>query len=82
VRPQIGARSPFASVTGITGRPTLPRIDDIVVFSLALVLRVDKGDARRLSLALARCGEFGLVLFGAAQAGGLFIAERTRWRAP
>ena len=49
----------------------------IVVFGLALVLRVDKGDALRLSLALAQCGEFGFVLFGAAQAGGLFTAERT-----
>ena len=49
----------------------------IVVFGLALVLRVDKGDALRLSLALAQCGEFGFVLFGAAQAGGLFTTERT-----
>jgi glutathione-regulated potassium-efflux system protein KefB len=49
----------------------------IVVFGLALVLRVDKGDAVRLSLALAQCGEFGFVLFGVAQAGGLFTAERT-----
>jgi Kef-type K+ transport system membrane component KefB len=49
----------------------------IVVFGLALVLRVDKRDALRLSLALAQCGEFGFVLFGAAQAGGLFTAERT-----
>jgi len=49
----------------------------IVVFGLALVLRVDKGDVLRLSLALAQCGEFGFVLFGTAQAGGLFTAERT-----
>jgi Kef-type K+ transport system membrane component KefB len=49
----------------------------IVVFALALVLRVDKADALRLSLALAQCGEFGFVLFGVAQAGGLFTAERT-----
>lgn len=49
----------------------------VVVFGLALVLRVEKGDALRLSLALAQCGEFGFVLFGAAQAGGLFTAERT-----
>jgi len=49
----------------------------IVVFGLALVLRVGKGDALRLSLALAQCGEFGFVLFGAAQAGGLFTAART-----
>jgi len=49
----------------------------IVVFGLALVLRVDRGDALRLSLALAQCGEFGFVLFGTAQAGGLFTAERT-----
>ena len=49
----------------------------VVVFGLALVLRLEKGDALRLSLALAQCGEFGFVLFGAAQAGGLFTAERT-----
>jgi len=49
----------------------------IVVFGLAVALRVDKGDALRSSLALAQCGEFGFVLFGAAQAGGLFTAERT-----
>jgi glutathione-regulated potassium-efflux system protein KefB len=47
----------------------------VVVFGLALVLRVEKGDALRLSLALAQCGEFGFVLFGAAQAGGLMSAE-------
>jgi len=49
----------------------------IVIFGLALVLRVEKGDALRLSLALAQCGEFGFVLFGAAQAGGLLTAQRT-----
>ena len=49
----------------------------VVVFGLALVLRVDKGDALRLSLALAQCGEFGFVLFSTAQAGGLLTAERT-----
>jgi len=49
----------------------------VVVFGLALVLHVEKGDALRLSLALAQCGEFGFVLFGAAQTGGLFAAERT-----
>ena len=49
----------------------------VVVFGLALILHVEKGDALRLSLALAQCGEFGFVLFGAAQVGGLFTAERT-----
>ena len=49
----------------------------VVVFGLALVLRVDKGDALRLSLALAQCGEFGFVLFSTAQAGGLLTADRT-----
>jgi glutathione-regulated potassium-efflux system ancillary protein KefC len=49
----------------------------IIILGLALVLRVEKGDALRLSLALAQCGEFGFVLFGTAQAGGLFTAERT-----
>lgn len=42
-------------------------------------LRIGDGLGRRaprLSLALAQCGEFGFVLFGAAQAGGLMSAER------
>jgi Kef-type K+ transport system membrane component KefB len=47
-----------------------------VVFGLALVLGVTRADALRLSLALAQCGEFGFVLFGAAQAGGLMTPER------
>ena len=46
-----------------------------VVFGLALVLGVTRADAR-LALALAQCGKFGFVLFGAAQAGGLMTAER------
>jgi Kef-type K+ transport system membrane component KefB len=33
-------------------------------------------DALRLSLSLAQCGEFGFVLFGVAQAGGLITAQR------
>jgi Kef-type K+ transport system membrane component KefB len=36
---------------------------------------VTKTDAVRLSLALIQCGEFGFVLFGVAQAGGLLSAE-------
>ena len=47
-----------------------------VVFGLALVLGVTTADALRLALALAQCGEFGFVLFGAAQVGGLMAAER------
>jgi glutathione-regulated potassium-efflux system protein KefB len=47
-----------------------------VVLGAALVLSVIKKDALRLSLALAPCGEFGFVLFGAAQVGGLMTAER------
>jgi glutathione-regulated potassium-efflux system protein KefB len=48
----------------------------IVLLGLALALGVTRGDALRLSLTLAQCGEFGFVLFGAAQAGGLMTAER------
>jgi Kef-type K+ transport system membrane component KefB len=51
----------------------------IVVFGLALVLR-RRGDALRRCVyhSLSRsAAEFGFVLFGAAQAGGLFTAERT-----
>jgi len=47
-----------------------------VVLGLALVLGVTRVDALRLALALAQCGEFGFVLFGAAQVGGLMTAER------
>ena len=47
-----------------------------VVLGLALVLGVTRADAIRLSLALAQCGEFGFVLFSAAQVGGLMTAER------
>ena len=47
-----------------------------VVFGLALALGVTRADALRLALALSQCGEFGFVLFGAAQAGGLMTAER------
>jgi len=43
-----------------------------VVLGLALALGVTRGDALRL----AQCGEFGFVLFGAAQVGGLMTAER------
>jgi glutathione-regulated potassium-efflux system protein KefB len=48
----------------------------IVVLGIALILGVTKADALRLSLALAPCGEFGFVLFGAAQVGGLMTADR------
>ena len=70
-------------VVGQTWAPLLFNVAAIllmklaVIFGLALVLRVEKGDALRLSLALAQCGEFGFVLFGAAQAGGLLTAQRT-----
>jgi glutathione-regulated potassium-efflux system protein KefB len=47
-----------------------------VVLALALVHGVPRADALRLSLALAQCGEFGFVLFGAAQVGGLMTADR------
>ena len=47
-----------------------------VVLGLALVLGVTRADSLRLSLALAQCGEFGFVLFGTAQVGGLMSAER------
>jgi Kef-type K+ transport system membrane component KefB len=47
----------------------------IIVFGLALVHRVMVADALRLALALPQCGEFGFVVFGAAQAGNLMTAE-------
>ena len=51
-------------------------IKSTVVFGLALVLGATRADALRLALVLAQCGEFGFVLFGAAQAGGLMTPER------
>ena len=47
----------------------------VILFGLALSLGVERYDALRLALALVQCGEFGFVLFGAAQAGGLMTAE-------
>src|SRR5262249_60934727 len=47
-----------------------------VGLGVALFLGVTRADALRLVLALAQCGEFGFVLFGAAQVGGLMTAER------
>jgi len=46
-----------------------------IVFGLALADRVAVADALRLALALPQCGEFGFVVFGAAQAGNLMTAE-------
>ena len=46
-----------------------------ILFGLALSLGLTRDDALRLALALVQCGEFGFVLFGAAQAGGLMSAE-------
>jgi Kef-type K+ transport system membrane component KefB len=46
-----------------------------VIFGLATVLGLAKADALRLSLTLMQCGEFGFVLFGAAQVGGLLTAD-------
>lgn len=46
-----------------------------IVFVLALVRRVGLADALRLALALPQCGEFGFVVFSAAQVGNLMSAE-------
>jgi glutathione-regulated potassium-efflux system ancillary protein KefC len=46
-----------------------------IVFGLALARRVVMADALRLALALPQCGEFGFVVFGAAEAGNLMSAE-------
>lgn len=42
-----------------------------VVFIIAMIAGARRNDAIRLSLALAQCGEFGFVLFVAAQEGNL-----------
>jgi Kef-type K+ transport system membrane component KefB len=48
-----------------------------IVLLLALVGRLQRSDAVKLSLALAQCGEFGCVLFAAAQARGLMSPRLT-----
>lgn len=46
-----------------------------IIFGLATILGLSRSDILRLSLALVQCGEFGFVLFAAAQMGGLLTAE-------
>jgi Kef-type K+ transport system membrane component KefB len=46
-----------------------------VMFALALLSGILVPDALRMALALSQCGEFGFVLFAAAQAGGLMPPE-------
>ena len=46
-------------------------------FRAGILLRLPLADGLRLSLALAQCGEFGFILFGAAGSGGLMTAELT-----
>jgi glutathione-regulated potassium-efflux system ancillary protein KefC len=46
-----------------------------VVFALALLSGILVPGALRMALALSQCGEFGFVLFAAAQAGGLMPPE-------
>jgi glutathione-regulated potassium-efflux system protein KefB len=69
-------------IVGLTWAPLLLNAAAIllmkftVVLGLALALGATRADALRLALALAQCGEFGFVLFGAAQVGGLMTSER------
>jgi CPA2 family monovalent cation:H+ antiporter-2 len=46
-----------------------------VIFLIAVANGALRGDAIRLALALAQCGEFGFVLFVAAQQGGLMTPD-------
>jgi glutathione-regulated potassium-efflux system protein KefB len=48
-----------------------------IVIAIALTLRLTLPDALRLSFVLAQCGEFGFVLFAAAQSRNLMTAELT-----
>ena len=48
-----------------------------IVLLLAFAGGLPRPDAVRLSVALAQCGEFGFVLFSAAQAGGLMSPRLT-----
>ena len=48
-----------------------------IVLLLAFLGRLQRSDAVKLSLALAQCGEFGFVLFTAAQARGLMSPRLT-----
>ena len=46
-----------------------------VVYALALLSGILVPDALRMALGLSQCGEFGFVLFAAAQTGGLMTPE-------
>jgi glutathione-regulated potassium-efflux system ancillary protein KefC len=46
-----------------------------VILLIGVALRLRWGDALQLASALAQCGEFGFVLFGAAQVAGLLSPE-------
>jgi glutathione-regulated potassium-efflux system ancillary protein KefC len=48
-----------------------------IVIAIALALRLALPDALRVSFVLAQCGEFGFVLFAAAQSRNLMGAELT-----
>jgi glutathione-regulated potassium-efflux system protein KefB len=47
-----------------------------VILALVLTVGLPMSDGLRLSLALAQCGEFGFVLFSAAQTAGLTTPEK------
>jgi glutathione-regulated potassium-efflux system protein KefB len=48
-----------------------------IVLLVALIGRLRRSDAVKLSVALAQCGEFGFLLFTAAQARGLMSPRST-----
>src|SRR5262249_32614034 len=49
----------------------------VIVAALVLLCGGTRPEALRLGLALAQCGEFGFVLFAAAQEGALMSAKTT-----
>jgi Kef-type K+ transport system membrane component KefB len=64
-----------AWMTLLTNTAAILALKAVIIFALAVLLGSAMNDAIRLALALAQCGEFGFVLFIAAQQGGLMTPE-------
>ena len=64
-----------AWTTLLINTTTILVIKAAIIFIIAIMLGAPRHDATRLALALAQCGEFGFVLFVAAQQGKLISSE-------
>jgi Kef-type K+ transport system membrane component KefB len=62
-------------VTLLVNATVIIVIKFVILFVVAFSSRVVSSDALRIALALSQFGEFGFVLFAAAQVGGLMTPE-------